>query len=213
MRILAAADVHGTLSVYEWLAETAVREKADLLILAGDLLAGDTEEWQRRQSAAVVRVLRTVRVPVLYLMGNDDLTPLGYEDERIKPLHLRAVAHGRHTFVGYEYSLPFVGGIFEKPESEIERDASSLEPLLDPAAVFVSHSPAFGILDTTAFGAHAGSQSLAALLDRRPTLAHIHGHIHEGFGRCGNRFNVAAAGMRRAMSIDLPSLEHQVLRG
>jgi len=212
MRILAAADIHGALSVYEWLMELAGQEKADLLILVGDLLAGDSEEQQREQSSIVVRVLRTCSVPVLYLMGNDDLVPLAYEDERMRPLHGRAVRIGIHAFVGYEYSLPFVGGPFEKPESEIERDALALEPLLGPTTVFVSHSPAFGILDATAFGTHAGSRSLAALLARKPPLAHIHGHVHEAFGRSGQHFNVASAGMRRAMCINLPSLEHRILR-
>ncbi len=38
------------------------------------------------------------------------------------------------------------------------------------------------------------------------------GHIHGDFGRDENHFNVAAAGQRRAIVIDLPSLDHQVLQ-
>jgi hypothetical protein len=43
-------------------------------------------------------------------------------------------------------------------------------------------------------------------------MAHIHGHIHHAFGVDRYHFNVASAAQRRAMLIDLPSLEYQVLR-
>ncbi|MFQ5925968.1 MAG: hypothetical protein ACE5MH_00865, partial [Terriglobia bacterium] len=144
--------------------------------------------------------------------GNDDFVALDYEDNRVKPLHARRLEFGGHSFVGYQYSLPFVGGIFEKPESEIEKDVRSLEPLLDEQTVFVTHSPAYGALDRVYAGENVGSRSLAALLDRKPVLAHIHGHNHESFGRDANHFNVAAAGRRRAVLIDLPSLSHKVLQ-
>jgi Icc-related predicted phosphoesterase len=46
MRVLASADVHGELSVYEWLVDVARQIEADVLILAGDLLEFDCEEQQ-----------------------------------------------------------------------------------------------------------------------------------------------------------------------
>ncbi len=212
MRILAAADVHGVLSVYEWLVELVPEHRAELLVMAGDLFAGGWEEDQRQQARKIIPLLQKVRVPLLYLMGNDDFVALDYEDERIKFLHGKRLAFGSYNFVGYQYSLPFVGGIFEKPESEIEQDVRSLEPLLDEQTVLVTHSPAYGVLDRVYGGQHVGSRSLAALLDRKPVLAHIHGHIHESFGRDGNHFNVAAAGQRRAVLLDLPSLNQTVLQ-
>lgn len=108
---------------------------------------------------------------------------------------------------------PFMGGIFEKPESEIERDVRELEPLLDDRTVFVTHLPAHGALDRVFSGEQVGSRSLAALLDRKPVLVHLHGHIHNSFGRQGNHFNVAAAGRRRAGLIELPSLNYSVVTG
>jgi Icc-related predicted phosphoesterase len=98
-----------------------------------------------------------------------------------------------------------------KLESEIERDLRLLEPLLDRNTVLVTHTPAFDKLDTVSDGAHVGSPSLAALLERKPVLAHIHGHIHGRFGRDGNHFNVAAAAHRRAVLIRLPALDWDVL--
>lgn len=211
MRLLAAADIHGVLSVYEWLARLAAERQADLVVLAGDLLAGWREE-QGRQVPEILSLLKKVPAPVFYLMGNDDFVALDYEDTRIQPIHGKRVEFGGCNFVGYQYSLPFVGGIYEKPESEIEKDLRPLEEWLDSQTVLVTHSPAFGALDRVYSGSHVGSRSLAALLERKPVLAHIHGHIHEDFGRDGNHFNVAAAGQRRAVLIHLPSLRHEVLQ-
>ena len=86
----------------------------------------------------------------------------------------------QYKFVGYQYTLPFMGGIFEKPENEIEADIQLLEPQLDDNTVFVTHSPVYGILDavidaTGSSTGHAGSRSLRALLDRRHPVAHVHG--------------------------------------
>jgi uncharacterized protein len=210
MRIVAAADIHGVMSVYEWIVRLAQDQRADLLILAGDLLQGGSEDDQRRQGQHLVALLKVMPIPVFYIMGNDDFVPLDYEDEQFRSLHAKQILSGGYSFVGYQYSPPFVGGIFEKPEIEIAEDARRLEPLLDEHTIFVSHSPAFGILDRVASGARVGSRSLAALLRRKPVLAHIHGHIHESFGREGKHFNVAAAGMRRTYCLDLPSLNHRM---
>jgi Icc-related predicted phosphoesterase len=218
MRVLAAADIHGELSVYEWLADVARQVQADVLILAGDLLEFDCEEKQTLQAARIISLLETYLVPVIYIMGNDDLISLDYESERLKPLHGRSVRLGQYNFVGYQYSLPFMGGRFEKPEQEIEADMGAIEPLLDDNTVFISHSPVYGVLDaitdlTGLSGGHAGSRSLRSILDQKSVLAHVYGHVHSSFGRLDNHFNVAAAGTRRTIWFDLPSLDHRVVIG
>jgi len=218
MRVLAAADVHGELSVYEWLADVAHQVEANALILAGDLLEFDCEEQQTVQAGRLISSLETGPVPVIYIMGNDDLICLDYESEKIKPLHGRIVRLGQYKFVGYQYSLPFMGGRFEKPEQGIEADMGAIEPLLDETTVFISHSPMYGVLDaisdpTGLSGGHAGSRSLRSMLDQKSVLAHVHGHVHSSFGRLGKHFNVAAAGSRRAIWFDLPSLVHGIVIG
>lgn len=213
MKILAAADIHGQMEVYEWLIEQAREKKVELVILAGDLSASSWDEGEQRQEArTLISVMKKFPATTLYLMGNDDFFTLDCEDERVKPLHGRRLEFAGYAFVGYQYSTPFVGSVHEKPEEEIERDVRELEPLLDKQTVFVTHAPAYGFLDRIYSGERVGSRSLAALIHRRPVLAHIHGHIHDSFGRDGNHFNVAAAGRRRAVLIHLPSLEHKVLR-
>jgi len=212
VRLLAAADIHGALDVYEWLVELAREHNAELVVLAGDLFAGDWADGQRMQAQQIIARLKRVDVPCFYIMGNDDNVALEYEDEQIMPLHGRRLHCGIFSFVGYEYTPPFLGNAFVKPEAEIEKDLQSLEPLLGEQAILVTHAPAYGTLDQSFAGEHVGSRSLAALLGRTRVLAHIHGHIHGTFGRHSNHFNVASAGQRRAIVIDLPSLDHEVLR-
>lgn len=213
MKLLAAADIHGRVDVYEWLIGQAREKKAELVILAGDLSASSwEEEEQRREAETLISVMKRFPVTTLYLMGNDDFFALDYEDERVKRVHGQRLEFGGYRFVGYQYTPPFIGGPHEKPEEEMAKDLQQLEPLVDERTVLISHGPLRGVLDRGFSGERVGSRALAAFLDRRPVLAHIHGHIHESFGREGKHFNVASAGRCRAFLIELPSLSHEVIQ-
>jgi Icc-related predicted phosphoesterase len=216
MRILASADVHGRAAVYEWLLTTARQQQVDLIVLAGDLLGcpdgfDTAEDAQRHDAKALSELLPTATAPVVYIMGNDDLVELDSRTDRVQSIHGRRVTVGPFNFVGYQYSLPFMGGVFEKPEDGIETDLAGLTSLVDSQTVFISHSPAFGILDSGIGERAIGSHSLRRFLGDNRFLVHVHGYSHEGFGRAGNHFNVASAGQWRAMILDLVTLQHQVL--
>ncbi len=194
MRILASADIHGALEVYEWLNETAQTNQADLLVLAGDLFTGRWEAAeQKRERDRVVCLLKNIPVPVFYLMGNDDPAELGHEDDQIQSVHGRRLELNGYAFAGYQFTPPFVGGLFEKPEAEMEKDLAELKPLLDNQTVFITHGPAHGVLDRTSRGEQVGSRAISSFLKRQRVLCHIHGHIHESFGQKEFSFNVASA--------------------
>jgi Icc-related predicted phosphoesterase len=202
--------------VYEWLLAAAREHAVDAIILAGDLLgcldAFDTpEEAQRHESELLTTLLQGAAMPVLCIMGNDDLVELNSRSKHVQSIHGRNVRLGPFTFVGYQYSLPFMGGTFEKPEEAIRCDLVELAPLVGGDTVFVSHSPVLGILDPGFDDTHIGSSSLGTLLESRPFCAHIHGHSHAGFGRNGRHFNVASAGQQRAMILNLETMEHELL--
>ncbi|HEX8751169.1 MAG TPA: metallophosphoesterase [Nitrospira sp.] len=215
MRILASADVHGSQPVYEWLLTIAREQEVEAIVLAGDLFGcldgfNTPEDAQRHEASLLASMLEGSGLPVLYIMGNDDLVELNPGAGRVQSIHGREARCGRFRFVGYQYSLPFMGGTFEKPDTDIRTDLADL-PGLGPETVFVSHSPAFGILDPGFGDVHIGSSSLREFLDANPFRAHIHGHSHAGFGRQGNHFNVASAARMRSMIIDLETMSHQVV--
>jgi Icc-related predicted phosphoesterase len=213
MRILAAADIHGQWPVYDWLLSAAREQRVDVMVLAGDLLSGadgfdSVEEAQRHEGHVLADILESAGVPVLYLMGNDDLVELNPSSDRVQSVHGKRVHLGRFAFAGYQYSLPWMGGLFEKPEAGIESDLAELSRCVDADTVFVSHSPAFGILD----GPNTiGSRALLRFLGTNGFRAHIHGHSHSGFGRYENHFNVASVGRCRAMIIDLETMGHRII--
>jgi len=216
MHVLAAADIHGRSRVYEWLLDAVRQYGAEALLLAGDLLGCpdgfDTpEDAQRHEAKVLADLLETTAVPVLYIMGNDDLVELACRSARVQSIHGRRVTLGAFNFVGYQYSLPFMGGVFEKDESGIESDLAELTSLVDPETVFVSHSPALGVLDPGIGERSIGSGALGGFLERNPFLVHVHGHSHGGFGRLGKHFNVASAAQFRAMIINLETQQHQVI--
>jgi Icc-related predicted phosphoesterase len=218
MRLVAVADVHGYHEVYEWLVDLVEAEEADAVVLAGDLLGwgGDFETIEEAHAADRLRVLRRlsgIRCPVLYVMGNDDLIELDSPVPSQQSVHGKRIDIGDFSFVGYQYTLPFMGGVNEKPEGEIERDLAPLEAEVDGATVLVTHGPVFGALDRVRDGRHVGSRSLGDFVERTAPRAHIHGHIHGEFGRAGRHFNVSSAGRKRAMVIDLLTMEHRVVEG
>jgi Icc-related predicted phosphoesterase len=216
MRVLATADVHGVRETYSWLEDLARMRRPDAVVLAGDLLGGaceapTIEEAHAIEARALVEVLARFDCPVLYIMGNDDMVELPPHADHVIPIHARRWEGRRFGFVGYQYTLPFMGGIFEKPESAIEEDLRPLSRLIDEATVLVTHSPAYGILDVGILDRHAGSTSILSVIEERRPRAHIHGHVHQGAGRQDRHFNVAAAGRRRAVLLDLETLEDEVL--
>ena len=209
MRVLAISDVHGVSAVYDWLIRWS-RVGVDAVVLAGDLLTADFEEKQRKAAEELVTKLHCIPAPVLYIMGNDDNVSLDCDDPHLIPLHGRTVEIDGISFVGYHFTPPFVGYRFVKPEADIARELQQYDRLIGTNTVLVTHSPAFGYCDVS-FGESCGSPAITALLQRRPALAHIHGHIHHHFGRAGNHFNVASAGLCRAMILDLPAVKHCVI--
>jgi len=214
VRILAIADIHGTIEVYDWLPGAVSHHDADILILAGDLLTGGWEEEQWEHARTVVMpTLQMMSIPAFFIMGNDDHIDLEPEDKKVRSVHMRRIDIGPYSVAGYQYSPPFVGSCHEKPEEEIAADLRLIEPLLDEATIFVTHSPALGFVDRIYSGYNVGSKALAGLLERKSVLCHIHGHIHNSFGHAGNHFNVACGGRRRAMIIDIPALTHCVIEG
>jgi Icc-related predicted phosphoesterase len=216
MRVLASADVHGRREVFDWLIRTAFESHVDAVVLGGDLLGcpdgfATPEDAQQHEARLLSEFLADAGLPVLYIMGNDDLVELNSASERVQSIHGRRVQSGPYNFVGYQYSLPFMGGTFEKPEEGIRVDLADLEELLDNNTIFVSHSPALGILDPGIGDTRIGSSALWDLLQRKPFRAHIHGHSHSGFGRHGLHFNVASAGRERAMILNLETMEHRIV--
>jgi len=218
MRILATADIYGNQAIYRWLSETVEETRPTAVVLAGDVLEElpghlSIEDAQDADTVEVLAILGEIDVPIFFIMGNDDMVELNPVKTSVQSIHGRRIAMGDYNFVGYQYSLPFMGGIHEKPEEKIHLDLKKLADLVDQRTVLATHSPAYGILDVGIMDVHAGSTSILNLVKSREPVAHILGHIHSAFGRQGRHFNVAADGRKRAVLIDLIEMTHEVIVG
>lgn len=216
MRILATADLHGDREIYKWLVRASKNVQPEVVVLAGDLLGypdgySSIDEAQRANASDILSILEGVGVPVLFVMGNDDFVDLEPPGPHFQALHGRRFERQGFNFVGYPYSWPFMGGIFEKPEAEIEEDLSVLARQVDESTVPVTRSPVSGILDIRIMDAHAGSKALGRMVELKNPVAHIHGHIHSSFGVNGRPYNVAAAWKRRAIVLDLENQSHEII--
>lgn len=143
MRILAASDIHGNLETYRWIIGAADERRAELMVLAGDLLGpgddgGTIEESQQRDGVRLISILGAMSVPVFYVMGNDDWVELAPSSERIRSLHGGRVDHAGFNFVGYQCTLPFMGGVNERSEEAIASELSRLEGLMDERTILLS---------------------------------------------------------------------------
>ena len=152
---------------------------------------------------------------VLFVMGNDDgLLGDGAEwasDGTMVNVNMRKATCRGVPFVGYQYTNPYVGGPFEKPECEQEADFLVLGRLLDGNTVLITHGPPAGILDLAGDGHHLGSMALRRLVDRRRPRLHLFGHIHQAFGIEGTSVNGAYPGCRKFLAVDTETLEARLL--
>jgi Icc-related predicted phosphoesterase len=206
IRIAAAGDVHGDETRRKEMAEAfaAVGQRADLLLLAGDL----TTYGEPEQAVVVADACRSLEIPVVAVLGNhdwhadrgDDITQV-LESAGVTVLHRGwTVCDVRGTQVGIVGTKGFVGGfpdsalpdfgepllrrIYAETTDEVSAIANGLEAIAHcPVRVVLLHyAPTITTLEGEPRGilAFLGSDRLARpIADYAPDLV-IHGHGHAG---------------------------------
>ena len=186
LTILAAADLHGKRQAYKSLAYHARQRDIDIVVLAGDLTRYRDDALEEE----IKDILKSIKKPVLFVMGNDDAYEWQSEYNLVN-LNMKRYVYHDIPFSGYQYSNPFAGGDFEKTEEEQALDLIKLKELVDSDTVLVTHNPCYGILDEPDTGRHEGGRGLGELCSSLRPKYHIFGHIHESAGVQDNHFNIA----------------------
>lgn len=207
LTFLVSADLHGKRRLYKAIAHHAKDKDIDLVILAGDLTRYRDDALEEE----IKEILFSIRKPVLFVMGNDD------EYEWMSELNLVNINQKKYifngvTFVGYQYSNPFVGGDFEKTEEEQEKDFVMLAAIIDNSTVLVTHNPCFGILDEPDKGKNVGGRGLYNLCSSLKPKYHLSGHIHESSGVLDNHFNVAWPKEKNIVKLEYYSGEYELIK-
>jgi Icc-related predicted phosphoesterase len=174
MKILAAADLHGSQYRLNLVLHHITAEKPDLVVLCGDLT-------QFGPGQVATNFLNQLPVETLAVHGNIDSAdvPQAIDNSTATNLHLKQVVRHGTWFIG-------IGGNLPSSLSDLEiRDGTSAQPLkavLSEASVLVTHVPPYKLQDRIFLGTHGGSKALRALVDAASPLLVLCGHIHEDPG-------------------------------
>jgi len=186
MKIIAGSDFHGSKVAFEAFALEAEKQKADIILVCGDLTNFGTIE----QAKDLLSALAEIDAPLLFVPGNCDppsLTNLNFGN--IKCIHGKGIIYGKIAFIGIGGSpiTPF-NTLFEMSENKIAETLKNClislkEKIGQRKIILVSHSPPKNTkLDRTTFGIHAGSISVRRFIEEHSPLLVVCGHIHEARG-------------------------------
>src|SRR3989344_386691 len=180
MKLLAFADVHGSLHAIRKIQEKAKKEKPDILICAGDISIFETN------IDLLLSGLNKIGVPVIMIPGNHE----GVESLRkacslfknMIFLHNRLHEIGSMLFFGYG------GGGFALTDKGFENAVKSHKAKMKKAGsiVLVTHQPPYGNRLDRIAGQSCGNKSYTKFIrDFKPKLA-VSGHLHENFRKKDN---------------------------
>lgn len=175
MKILAIADTHADTNLVKKIANTAKKEKVDLVIMAGDLTWFDEEQKDLVGPIAE-------HSEVLIIHGNHETheTAKNFEKvyKNVKQIHKTNVIKNEIGFFG---SGTTDWGFYEDAEvvyEEIKEAHNGLEKITKK--ILVSHCPPEGsAIEMLGF---PGSRGVRKAIDEFKPDFMICGHIHEGGG-------------------------------
>jgi Icc-related predicted phosphoesterase len=185
MKILLSSDLHGLIEAYLNFKSICINEKVNLGIVAGDLTTFSSKKIEED----IKNIFDGIGIPILFIMGNDDQ----YEWEDSKNaynINQKTFDCNGYRFIGYQFTNPFIGGIFEKNEYEQRLDFSELKKLCNNKFILITHGPPFGILDKVG-NKNVGSKALLNFIQETKPEFHFFGHIHEQAGIFENNINGA----------------------
>ena len=174
MRILLAADIHGSPRAATVIQKNVAKISPDVFIACGDITDFGPVSFAEE-------LLGNMPVKTFAVPGNCDPREIMKKlDEMGVNLHGKKERFNGLTFVGLGGSNPTPFRTpFEISEEEISR---ILEIAMEPRAVLVSHPPPFGFCDVTRNGLHVGSRAVKAIMDKYQPKLVLTGHIHEARG-------------------------------
>ena len=176
MKILAAADLHGDSDATKKLAERAIKENVDLVILCGDL-TGFIE------TKDIIKPFKDKNQRVLILPGNwESFATVDFMAQiyGVKNIHGYSAQYENVGFFGAG-GTPDIGPV-PSTENEIRKTLEKAHAGLKgiEKKVMLTHTHPAG--SKSEFSGIPGSKAIReAILKFKPDIL-LHGHIHEGSG-------------------------------
>ena len=174
MKILAAADIHGSQYRLNIILKNIEKYSPDLVIICGDITQFGPGEVAKN-------FLDQIPVETLAISGNIDTSEVdqAITDSKADNIDLKRIVKKGISFIG-------IGGTIPSPLSSIvviDRDSKKpIEEMIDEKSVLITHEPPFKTQDKVFFGHHAGNRELKELVEECEPRLVLCGHIHEDPG-------------------------------
>ncbi len=174
MKVLAFADVHGSMSSIK-----KIKEKSEFVDLA--VCAGDMSNWSTDLDEAL-KGLSKIKKIILMINGNHESdTELKEKCKQYSNLifiHNASYEVDNYVFFGYG------GGGFSFEDDGFVNAAKRFKKTIkkNQKIILVTHAPPFNTrLDEVPFSGHVGCKSIRDFIDDVKPILHISGHLHENF--------------------------------
>ena len=173
MKIIAAADIHGSQFRLNILLKNIEKYSPDLVIICGDITQFGPAELAKN-------FLDQIPVEALAVTGNIDTKDVkrGIDESKATNIEMRKVVKKDINFVG-------TNGI-DLEQIKFLND----KKLVDENTVLVSHVPPCGFQDKVFLGMHGGNKELRKIVDKYKPRLVLCGHIHEDPGYDKNKNTV-----------------------
>jgi Icc-related predicted phosphoesterase len=175
MKILAFTDSHGSNSALSKIKKSALKNKVDLIVCAGDISIFE------QGIEKIVEKIDSFNIPVLLIHGNHEdeemMDHIVKQSKNITFLHKKMIKKDSVIFLGYG------GGGFSVTDKEFEKVSESWESKIskDSKVILVTHQPPFKAVDEVLLDEHAGSKSIAKFIKKIKPEFCFCGHLHENF--------------------------------
>ncbi|MBK9258005.1 MAG: metallophosphatase domain-containing protein [Saprospiraceae bacterium] len=179
MKFITISDTHGQ-------HQALNLPDGDVLIHAGDVSSRGTEYEVRSFLEWFAGLDFTYKI---FIAGNHDFFFEQKDATTIKSLIPENVIYLNDSGVNIEgisiWGSPvspwFYDWAFNRQRGADIKKHWDLIP--DHTEILITHSPAFGILDRTTSGQHAGCEELKDKIEATKPKVHVCGHIHEAYGK------------------------------
>lgn len=177
MRVLAFADVHGSMATLKVLKKKA--KNVDLILCLGDFTVFEMD------MPKILKKINALGKDVLLIHGNheypDEVARLCKKHKRITFLYNKIKIVGNCLFMGYG------GGGFALKDKTFDKLgkkwAKEMKKHKDKKSVLMLHGPPYGTkLDELYAGVHCGNKSYTRFIKKYKPHFVFAGHIHECFG-------------------------------
>ena len=204
MKILVGSDFHGSYDAFERFSYLLKTRYYSFGVLAGDLTT--YVEHKALEERKIKQLLIESNKYIFFIMGNDDglLENNWKSEEKLINVNFRKVKTFNFSIIGYCYTNPFMGGMFERSEERQKKDFLKIKQKLEYPTILITHGPAYGIKDLTYEDKHVGSISLKELLTDNRIVLHLCGHTHDDVGQQEKTINIAYPKSKKYGEIELP---------